>query len=594
MNKNINETGSFETIKRIWRNYASGLTGYLTIALICNAVVALSTPALPELIRRVIDDIFVDKNENMLVILPIVAVFIMFIRALGTFGANVSINLIGQKIVGSLQKDLYLSLLKADISYINSIHSARFISNFTADSTKLRETMSSVVVNLSRNILMVLGLVGYLLWVDFKLAMIFLLVLPPAAFGLRYLGKKLRKAVRDSLEEIGTLSSLVSETLKGMRIIKAYRKESFYLTKANETIRKVVSLSMRGVRARSASAPIMEIVTGFAIAGIIYYAGGKSINADMSVGSFMAFTTAAGLLYDPLKAVANLQAMLQEGVAASHRLFPIIDNKPKVVGPINQKTITNPKGLIEFENVSFSYFDNSDDLAIDNISFVVNPGQTVALVGPSGAGKTTLLNLVPRFYDPTNGIIKIDNIDIKSLSLSTVRETSALVSQDSLIFDASIRENILFGSSDISDDVFITACKEALVDDFVQELPNGYETSAGESGLKLSGGQKQRIAIARAMIKNSPILLLDEATSSLDSEAESKVQIALEALLKEKSALIIAHRLSTIKNADMIYVFDKGKIIEKGNHDELIKANGLYRALFEMQFPESGSDKKYS
>ena len=594
MNNDLNEIGSIETIRRIWRSYASGLTGYLTVALICNAVVALSTPALPELIRRVIDDIFVDKNENMLVILPSVAVLIMFIRALGTFGANVSINLIGQKIVGSLQNDLYLSLLKSDISYINSIHSARFISNFTADSTKLRETMSSVVVNLSRNILMVLGLVGYLLWVDFKLAMIFLVVLPPAAFGLRYLGKKLRKAVRDSLEEIGTLSSLVSETLKGMRIIKAYRKENFYLNKANETIRRVVSLSMRGVRARSASAPIMEIVTGFAIAGIIYYAGGKSINSDMSVGSFMAFTTAAGLLYDPLKAVANLQAMLQEGVAASHRLFPIIDNQPKIIEPINKKTITNPKGLIEFENVSFSYSDNSDDFAIDNISFVVNPGQTVALVGPSGAGKTTLLNLVPRFYDPTNGVIKIDNVDIKSLSLSTVRDSSALVSQDSLIFDASIRENILFGSSDISEDVFITACKEALVDDFVKDLPNGYETSAGESGLKLSGGQKQRIAIARAMIKNSPILLLDEATSSLDSEAESKVQIALEALLKEKSALIIAHRLSTIKNADMIYVFDKGKIIEKGNHEELIKVNGLYKTLFEMQFPESGSDKEYS
>jgi len=594
MNNDLNEIGSIETIRRIWRSYASGLTGYLTVALICNAVVALSTPALPELIRRVIDDIFLDKNENMLVILPSVAVLIMFIRALGTFGANVSINLIGQKIVGSLQNDLYLSLLKSDISYINSIHSARFISNFTADSTKLRETMSSVVVNLSRNILMVLGLVGYLLWVDFKLAMIFLVVLPPAAFGLRYLGKKLRKAVRDSLEEIGTLSSLVSETLKGMRIIKAYRKENFYLNKANETIRRVVSLSMRGVRARSASAPIMEIVTGFAIAGIIYYAGGKSINSDMSVGSFMAFTTAAGLLYDPLKAVANLQAMLQEGVAASHRLFPIIDNQPKIIEPINKKTITNPKGLIEFENVSFSYSDNSDDLAINNISFVVNPGQTVALVGPSGAGKTTLLNLVPRFYDPTNGVIKIDNIDIKSLSLSTVRESSALVSQDSLIFDASIRENILFGSSDISEDAFITACKEALVDDFVKELPNSYETSAGESGLKLSGGQKQRIAIARAMIKNSPILLLDEATSSLDSEAESKVQIALEALLKEKSALIIAHRLSTIKNADMIYVFDKGRIIEKGNHDDLIKVKGLYKTLFEMQFPESGSDKEYS
>ena len=592
MNNEFNEEGSFETVKRIWKNYASGLSGYLSIALVCNAIVALSTPALPELIRRVIDDIFVDKNENMLLILPLIAVIIMFIRALGTYGANVSINLIGQKIVGSLQNDLYLSLLKSDISYVNSIHSARFISNFTADSTKLRETMSSVVVNLSRNILMVLGLVGYLMWVDFKLAMIFLIILPPAALGLRYLGKKLRKAVRDSLEEIGTLSSLVSETLRGIRIIKAYGKETFYKNKANETIKKVVSLSMRGVRARSASAPIMEIVTGFAIAGIIYYAGGKSIDGNISVGSFMAFTTAAGLLYDPLKAVANLQAMLQEGVAASHRLFPIIDNKPMIKDPLDKKVLSVSKGLIEFENVSFSYFDNPKEMAIDNISFTVKPGETVALVGPSGAGKSTLLNLVPRFYDPTNGIIKIDNIDIKQLSLNAVRASSALVSQDSLIFDSSIRENILFGSNDVSEDMFISACKEALVDEFVTKLPNGYETIAGEFGLKLSGGQKQRIAIARAMIKNSPILLLDEATSSLDSEAETKVQTALEALLKEKSALIIAHRLSTIMNADMIYVFDKGKIIEKGNHDALIEANGLYKSLFDTQFPEGVNEKE--
>ena len=590
MNKEILEISSAATVKRIWKSYASGLSGYLSVALLCNAVVALSTPALPELIRRVIDDIFVNKDENMLIILPTIAVMIMFVRAIGTYGANVSINLIGQKIVGSLQKDLYLSLLKADISYINSIHSARFISNFTADSTKLRETMSSVVVNLSRNILMVMGLIGYLLWVDFNLALIFLLVLPPAAIGLRYLGKKLRKAIRESLEEIGTLSSLVSETLKGIRIIRAYRKENFYTKKAKEIIDKVVSLSMRGVRARSASAPIMEIVTGFAIAGIIYYAGGKSISGNMSVGSFMAFTTAAGLLYDPLKAVANLQAMLQEGVAASQRLFPIIDNKPKIVEKSVSQDIEKPSGLIEFSNVSFSYSENKDEMAIEDISFVVQPGETIALVGPSGAGKTTLLNLVPRFYDPIKGLIKIDNIDLKDLPLKTVRNTSALVSQDALIFDASIRENIIFGSDEISQKQFKLACEESLVDDFVRDLPDGYETLAGESGVKLSGGQKQRIAIARAMIKDSPILLLDEATSSLDSEAESKVQIALEALLKEKSALIIAHRLSTIKNADMIYVFDQGRIIEKGKHKELLEKNGLYEVLFKTQFPEGDID----
>lgn len=590
MNKEILEISSAATVKRIWKSYASGLSGYLSVALLCNAVVALSTPALPELIRRVIDDIFVNKDENMLIILPTIAVMIMFVRAIGTYGANVSINLIGQKIVGSLQKDLYLSLLKADISYINSIHSARFVSNFTADSTKLRETMSSVVVNLSRNILMVMGLIGYLLWVDFNLALIFLLVLPPAAIGLRYLGKKLRKAIRESLEEIGTLSSLVSETLKGIRIIRAYRKENFYTKKAKEIIDKVVSLSMRGVRARSASAPIMEIVTGFAIAGIIYYAGGKSISGNMSVGSFMAFTTAAGLLYDPLKAVANLQAMLQEGVAASQRLFPIIDNKPKIVEKSVSQDIEKPSGLIEFSNVSFSYSENKDEMAIEDISFVVQPGETIALVGPSGAGKTTLLNLVPRFYDPIKGLIKIDNIDLKDLPLKTVRNTSALVSQDALIFDASIRENIIFGSDEISQEQFRLACEEALVDDFVRDLPDGYETLAGESGVKLSGGQKQRIAIARAMIKDSPILLLDEATSSLDSEAESKVQIALEALLKEKSALIIAHRLSTIKNADMIYVFDQGRILEKGKHKELLEKNGLYEVLFKTQFPEGDID----
>jgi len=590
MNNKIIEISSAATVKRIWKSYASGLTGYLSVALLCNAVVALSTPALPELIRRVIDDIFVNKDENMLIILPVIAVMIMFVRAIGTYGANVSINLIGQKIVGSLQNDLYLSLLKADISYINSIHSARFISNFTADSTKLRETMSSVVVNLSRNILMVMGLIGYLLWVDFNLALIFLFVLPPAAIGLRYLGKKLRKAIRESLEEIGTLSSLVSETLKGIRIIKAYRKENFYTKKAKEIIKKVVSLSMRGVRARSASAPIMEIVTGFAIAGIIYYAGGKSISGDMSVGSFMAFTTAAGLLYDPLKAVANLQAMLQEGVAASQRLFPIIDNEPKIVEKIVPEDIEIPSGLIEFNNVSFSYSENNDEMAVEDISLVIQPGETVALVGPSGAGKTTLLNLVPRFYDPSKGLIRIDNVDLKDLPLKTVRNASALVSQDALIFDASIKENIIFGSTKISQEQFKIACKEALVDDFVSDLPNGYETFAGESGVKLSGGQKQRIAIARAMIKNSPILLLDEATSSLDSEAESKVQIALEALLKEKSALIIAHRLSTIKNADMIYVFDKGRIVEKGKHKELLEKNGLYEVLFKTQFPEGDID----
>ena len=590
MNKKILEISAASTVKRIWKSYASGLSGYLSVALLCNAVVALSTPALPELIRRVIDDIFVNKDENMLIILPTIAVMIMFVRAIGTYGANVSINLIGQKIVGSLQKDLYLSLLKADISYINSIHSARFISNFTADSTKLRETMSSVVVNLSRNILMVMGLIGYLLWVDFNLALIFLLVLPPAAIGLRYLGKKLRKAIRESLEEIGTLSSLVSETLKGIRIIRAYRKENFYTKKAKEIIDKVVSLSMRGVRARSASAPIMEIVTGFAIAGIIYYAGGKSISGNMSVGSFMAFTTAAGLLYDPLKAVANLQAMLQEGVAASQRIFPIIDNKPKIVEKSVSQDIEKPSGLIEFSNVSFSYSENKDEMAIEDISLIVQPGETIALVGPSGAGKTTLLNLVPRFYDPIKGLIKIDNIDLKDLPLKTVRNTSALVSQDALIFDASIRENIIFGSDEISQEQFKLACEEALVDDFVRDLPDGYETLAGESGVKLSGGQKQRIAIARAMIKDSPILLLDEATSSLDSEAESKVQIALEALLKEKSALIIAHRLSTIKNADMIYVFDKGRIIEKGKHKELLEKNGLYEVLFKTQFPEGDID----
>ena len=589
----MNDTEKYytlRTIRRIWKSYASGSTKLLLIALSCNAIVALTTPALPELIRRVIDDIFVNADRSMLTILPLVAISIMLIRAAGTYGANVAINYIGQRIVGSLQKDLYKSILNSDLAYINSIHSARFISSFTADSSKLRETMSSVVVNLSRNILMVAGLVGYLFYVDAILASIFFIVIPPAAIGLKFLGKRLRKAIRMSLEEIGTLSALVSETLKGIRIIKAYGKEKIHLRKASEVIDQVVNFSMKGVRARSASAPIMEIVTGVAIACIIYYAGNKSLDGSMTVGSFMAFTTAAGLLYDPLKAVANLQAMLQEGIAASQRLFPILDNKPKIQEKENLKKLETISGSINFENISFSYSEN-DKHVLKNISIKIKSGQTVALVGPSGAGKSSLLNLVPRFYDVSSGKVKIDNIDIKNLSLADVRSASALVSQDTLIFDLSIRENIIFGNENVTDKIFQKICKDSLVDEFVKDLPDGYETIAGESGVRISGGQKQRIAIARAMIKNAPILLLDEATSSLDSESEKKVQIALDKLIKNKTALVIAHRLSTVRNVDIIYVIDKGIVVEEGDHDSLIKKDGLYSFLFKTQFPESAVEK---
>lgn len=579
-----NKYYTFYVIKRIWKNYASGSMKLLLIALFCNAIVALTTPALPELIRRVIDDIFVNSNREMLTILPLIAILIMFIRALGTYGANVAINYIGQKIVGLLQKDLYKAILNSDMSYINSIHSARFISSFTADTTKLRETMSSVVVNLSRNILMVLGLVGYLFYVDPTLATIFFLVLPPAAIGLRMLGKRLRKAIRMSLEEIGTLSALVSETLKGMRIIRAFGKERIHSEKASSIIDQVVSLSMKGVKARSASAPIMEIVTGFAIAGIIYYAGNKSLDGLMSVGSFMAFTTAAGLLYDPLKAVANLQAMLQEGVAASQRLFPILDNKPKIINPDKPLEIKKFKGSLKFSKVNFSYNNDRQDKILREISLDIEPGQTAALVGPSGAGKSTLLNLVPRFYDVSGGSVLLDDYDLRDLSLPNVRSASSLVSQDALIFDISIKENIIFGCDGISDEIFLKVCKDSLVDDFVKDLPDKYQTLVGESGVRLSGGQKQRIAIARAMIKDAPILLLDEATSSLDSESEKKVQEALDKLMKDKTALIVAHRLSTIKNVDVIYVIDNGTIVEQGTHKELVNKNGLYAFLFKTQF----------
>ena len=589
----MNDTEKYytlKTIRRIWKSYASGSTKLLLIALSCNAIVALTTPALPELIRRVIDDIFVNADRGMLTILPLVAISIMLIRAIGTYGANVAINYIGQRIVGSLQKDLYRSILNSDLSYINSIHSARFISSFTADSSKLRETMSSVVVNLSRNILMVVGLVGYLFYVDAMLATIFFIVIPPAAIGLKFLGKKLRKAIRMSLEEIGALSALVSETLKGIRIIKAYGKEQMHVSKASEVIDKVVNFSMKGVRARSASAPIMEIVTGVAIACIIYYAGNKSLDGLMTVGSFMAFTTAAGLLYDPLKAVANLQAMLQEGVAASQRLFPILDNKPKIQDKENLKKPEIFSGSINFENVSFSYSENDKDV-LKNISIKIKSGQTVALVGPSGAGKSSLLNLVPRFYDVSSGKVEINDIDIKDLSLADVRSSSALVSQDTLIFDLSIKENIIFGNDNVSEKTFQNVCEDSLVDEFVKDLPDRYETIAGESGVRISGGQKQRIAIARAMIKNAPILLLDEATSSLDSDSEKKVQIALDKLIKNKTALVIAHRLSTVRNVDKIYVIDKGTVVEEGDHDSLIKNDGLYSFLFKTQFPESDVEK---
>ena len=576
---------TFVAVRRIASTYLKPHTTLIILAILANLIVAATTSVLPFLIEQTVELIFEQKRQDMLLLIALAALGAQVVRAITTYISNVIMNFVGQRMVVAVQTHLFSKLMNADLGWIQQTHSGRFISTFMTDVIRLRDSTSQSIVNLSRHLAVLVFLIGYMYYLDWLMAIIATGVIPVAAIFMRRLGRKTRKATNKGLEETGSLSTLILEALGGIRVVKAYGQEAAEIDRASGTISLVLEHTMKSVKAKAAAGPVTEALTGIGIAAVIGYAGMQAINGTMTSGSFFAFMAAVMLAYQPLKAVANQQTVLQEGVAAASRLFPVLDVEAKIVDGPNSKGLVVTDGAIKLDRVSFRYDDGTQ--ALDTISIDVPAGQTVALVGPSGAGKSTILNLVPRFYDVSDGGVSIDGQDLKSVSLASLRNASALVTQEPFLFDDTIRANIAYGSPDASAQEIETAARNAAAHDFITKLADGYDTHVGEAGLKLSGGQRQRIAIARAMLKNAPILLLDEATSSLDTASELQVQNALQRLMQGRTTLIIAHRLSTIMHADNIYVIDHGRVIEQGRHADLISQGGVYAELSRSQFDRS-------
>jgi subfamily B ATP-binding cassette protein MsbA len=458
------------------------------------------------------------------------------------------------------------------------------ISKFLYDTTLLRNAITRGILAMGREILTLIAMLVVMIWNSWQLSLISLVLLPPVVWVIDKISRSLRKSSTRGMEETGTLSKSLTEALTGRRIIKAYNLEDHATEMANTRIDKRLRYLLKAVRARSAAVPSTDFIGGFAAAITLGIAGYMSLHGHLQVNQFFAFLAAMLLAQQPIRNLSQLQTVSTEGLAAANRIFAVIDAKPDIFDRPNAKSLTAARGAVRFDHVSFHY--NPDAAALQDVTLDVNPGQKIALVGPSGAGKTTLFNLLLRFHDIDGGSITIDGQDIRDVTLSSLRDHVALVTQEPILFDETIAENIALGRRDATHEDIVAAAKAAAADDFIMAQPDGYDSQVGESGLKLSGGQRQRIAIARAMLRNAPILLLDEATSALDTQSERQVQEALSHLMEGRTTIVIAHRLSTVLDADRIYVMDRGRIVESGTHAELLAKNGLYTRLYQRGLDE--------
>ena len=569
---------------RVLRDYVRPHLTKVLWAVLFMVVLSVATGGLALILDPAMEQIFNKKDPDQIFMIPLVIMAIMLIQSGGSYGQAMLMNLVGQRIVADIQAELFRNLLNSDQARLSNTHSGSFISSFLYDSTLVRDSITNGVTGIGKNALSLLVLVGVMYYQDWQLAFIATVVFPFLAQVTRKLGKRMRNAAEKGMDETDQLTRLVSESLKGSRTIKAYGQEDLEVSRVAQSIERRLAHLMSGVKARVRAAPITEAFTAFAVAGVMGYAGYRGLQGNMTLGSFTSFLAAMMLAYQPAKALSQLHVVVNEGIAAARRVFSILDVKPNIVDAPDNIPIVLKDGAIELENVHFSYTD--DATALNGLTLSVPAGKTVALVGPSGAGKSTVFNLIPRFYDVTSGRVLIDGQDVRNVTLKSLRETMAIVTQEPFLFDDTIRANIAYGKPGATDAEVEQAAIQAAAHEFIVEQPQGYDTKVGEQGTLLSGGQRQRIAIARAMLADTPILLLDEATSALDSESEKKVQDALAKLMTGRTTVVIAHRLSTIMDADKIYVLENGKAIESGSHGELMTRAGLYARLYNTQFSD--------
>ncbi len=576
----------FATLKkiilRLFNNYVKKYFFKIFIALLLSLIVAGSTAAIAWLLDPAVKKIFIEQDETMILLIPLAIVLAFSTKGLSLYFARSSVIKVGHEISRELKDEMVASILKSDIHTLESKHSGKYISHFLYDVQYISNLVSTAVLNIMKDSLTLIVLLALMFYQHWKLACFAMIMMPLAAIVAKSLGKRIGKATSESAVVSGNLSSFLSELIKGSKIIKIYQKENF----ENERSKKLMKLMMQKLikigLVQIRATPIMEILTGIIIGGFIYYTGLIVSTGEIQINNFFSFLTAMMLAYQPIRSLATINMVIYEGAAAAERVFGVIDTQINVKEVDGSNKLKIDKANIEFKDVSFTY-PNTNKHAIKDVNISIKGGEIVALVGQSGAGKSTILNLLPRFYDPEKGQVKIDGQNISNISLHSLRENISLVSQDIILFDDTVYANIAYANLNASKTEIDNACKFAAAKEFIEDLPKSYDTIIGENGVKLSGGQKQRISIARAILKDSPIILLDEATSSLDADSEEKVQNAIMNLTKNKTTLVIAHRLSTIIRADKIIVLDNGEVSDVGNHNDLLKNSSVYKNLYSKQ-----------
>ena len=572
-----------ELFKRILKLAKPHISKFI-LAMLCMLAVGVTVSALAFLVKPALDEIFLNKNASLLKWIPMVIILIYIIKGTCSYGQTVLMSFIGLRVVTNLRNELYDHIQRQSLSFFTKSPTGILMSRITNDVNLIQGAVSEAVTSIMKDSFTLVGLVFVIFYRDWKMACIAAVVFPLTIYPIAKFGERMRRIATGTQVTMGSLTSLLQETISGTRIVKAFGMEGYEGRRFSKENENLFRLSMKAVSIRAMSSPFMEFLGGLGIAAIIFYGGYQVIQGVSTPGTFFSFLTALIMLYEPVKRLTNVNNTIQQGISAAVRVFAIMDIKPEIKNRENAVELPRISKEIEIRNMTFSY---GDEPVLTNINLNIKSGEVVAFVGMSGGGKTTLVNLIPRFYDVTEGEILIDGHDIRDVTMESLRGQIGIVTQQTILFNDTVKNNIAYGDIKTSEQDIINAAKAANAYSFIKDLPEGFDTVIGEQGARLSGGERQRISIARALLKDAPILILDEATSSLDTESEIEVQEALENLMKGRTTLVIAHRLSTINNADRIIVLVDGKIVEKGTHDFLLAQKGEYFKLYNMQFREN-------